>query len=64
MSDADRIVSLRAKETEQGYDYEKQERSGFTKRESFFQNMRIPRQNWDDIHVDYIYYPLREKYNL
>ena len=64
MSDADRIISLRAKETEQGYDYEKQERSGFTNRDSFFQYMSIYRQIWDDIHVDYIYYPLREKYNL
>lgn len=64
MSDADRIVSLRCKEKEQGFDYARQERSSLTKRDSFFQNMRIPRQNWDDIHVDYIFYPLREKYNL
>lgn len=64
MSDADRIFSLRTKEKEQGYDYAKQERSGLTKRDSFFQNMRIPRQNWNDIRVDYIYYPLKEKYNL
>ena len=64
MSDADMILSLRDKEKEQGYDYSRQERSGLTKRDNFFQNMRIPRQNWDDIHVDYIYYPLKEKYNL
>ncbi len=64
MSDADRILSLRDKENEQGYDYSRQEKSGLTKRDSFFQNMRIPRQNWNDIHVDYIYYPLKEKYNL
>lgn len=64
MSDADRIFSLRTKEKEQGYDYARQERSGLTKRDSFFQNMRIPRQNWNDIRVDYIYYPLKEKYNL
>lgn len=64
MSDADRILSLRDKENEQGYDYSRQERSGLTKRDSFFQNMRIPRQNWNDIRVDYIYYPLKEKYNL
>lgn len=64
MSDADKIISLRNKETEQGFDYTRQERSGLTKRDSFFKNMRIPKQNWDDIHVDYIYYPLREKYNL
>lgn len=64
MSDADRILSLQDKEKEQGYDYARQERSGLTKRDSFFQNMRIPRQNWNDIHVDYIYYPLKEKYNL
>ena len=61
MSDADRILSLRDKENEQGYDYSRQERSGLTKRDSFFQNMRIPRQNWNDIRVDYIYYPLKEK---
>ncbi len=64
MSDADKIISLRNKELEQGYDYSRQEKSGLTKRDSFFQNMRIPRQNWNDIHVDYIYYPLKEKYNL
>jgi len=58
------IIHLQDKENEQGYDYSKQERSGLTKRDSFFQNMRIPRQNWNDIHVDYIYYPLKEKYNL
>jgi len=64
MSDADRILSLRGKEKEQSYDYTRQERSRLTKRDSFFQNMRIPRQNWNDIRVDYIYYPLKEKYNL
>ena len=64
MSDADRIHFLCDKEKEYGFDYARQERSGLTKRDSFFQNMRIPRQKWDDIHVDYIYYPLREKYNL
>lgn len=65
MSDADNLISLRNKENEQGYDYVCQEKTGLTKRETFFQNMKIPRQYWDDyIHVDYIYYPLREKYNL
>ncbi len=64
MSDADRIISLCNKENEQGFDYTRQERSGLAKRDSFFQNMKIPKQNWEDIHVDYIYYPLREKYNL
>ena len=64
MSDADRIVSLREKEMEQGFDYSRCEKQPLTKRECFFQNMRIPWQNWDDIHVDYIYYPLRKKYNL
>ncbi len=64
MSDADRIISLREKEMEQGFDYSRCEKQPLTKRECFFQNMRIPRQNWDDIHVDYIYYPLRKKYNL
>lgn len=64
MSDADRIICLRNKENEQGFDYARQEKSGLTIRNSIFQNMRIPRQNWDDIHVDYIYYPIREKYNL
>lgn len=64
MSDADEIISLREREKEQGFDFIRQESSDLTKRDSFFQNMKIPRQNWDDIHVDYIYYPLREKYNL
>jgi len=64
MTDSNRIADLCRKENEHGFDYVSQERSGFTKRDSFFKNMNIPRQNWDDIHVDYIYYPLREKYNL
>lgn len=64
MSDADGILSLRGKENEQGFDYTRQEKPGLTKRDSFFHSMGIPRQNWEDIHVDYIYYPLREKYNL
>lgn len=64
MSDADKIALLCSQENEHGFDYARQERSGLTKRENFFQNMRIPKQNWDDIHVDYIYYPLKEKYNL
>lgn len=64
MSDADRIISLCEKENERGFDYSRYEKINLTKRECFFQNMRIPIQNWDDIHVDYIYYPLREKYNL
>lgn len=64
MSDADRIMELKTNEIQQGYDYAKQEKSGHTKRDGFFQNMKIPRQNWNDIQVDYIYYPLREKYNL
>lgn len=64
MSDADRIASLCKKENEHGFDYVNQEKSELTKRNSFFKNMNIPRQNWNDIQVDYIYYPLREKYNL
>lgn len=64
MADADSILSLRSKESEQGFDYARQEKSSLTKRDCFFQNMGIPRQYWENIHVDYIYYPLREKYNL
>ena len=64
MADADRIISLRNNEAEQGYDYSRQEKSGLTKRDGFFQNMRIPRQYWEHIQVDYIYYPLKEKYNI
>ena len=64
MSDSERIDSLCKKENEHGFDYTRQEKSELTKRDSFFKNMNIPRQYWDDIHVDYIYYPLREKYNI
>lgn len=64
MSDADRIASLCDKENEHSFDYARQEQTALTRRNSFFQNMNIPRQNWKDIHVDYIYYPLKEKYNL
>lgn len=64
MSDIDRIISLRSAEKETGYDYEKMEKSNCCKRDSFFQNMHIRKQYWEYIQVDYIYYPLREKYNL
>lgn len=64
MADADRISYLCAKENEHGFDHVRQEQTGLTRRNSFFKNMDIPRQNWDDIQVDYICYPLREKYNL
>lgn len=64
MADAEGIMELRAKETQQGFDYARQESSGLSKRASFFQNMGVPKQYWEDIQVDYIYYPLREKYGL
>lgn len=64
MSDYDRIISLRYSETEQGFDYNKQEKTGYTKRDSFFKNLNVPLQYWNHIQVDYIYYPLKEKYNL
>lgn len=64
MSDYDRIITLRCNETEQGYDYNRQEKTGCNKRDSFFRNMHIPQQYWDCIQVDYIFYPLKEKYSL
>jgi len=64
MTDFDRLISLRNNETKQGYDYNKQEKAGCTKRNSFFKNLNVPQQYWDYIQVDYIYYPLKEKYNL
>lgn len=64
MSDADNILLLREKETAQGFDYGRQEKTGLTRRDCFFQNMGIPKQYWEDIQVDYIHCPLREKYNL
>lgn len=64
MADANKITFLRNKETEIGFNYEKQERSGCTKRDTYFQNMKIPKQRWEDIQADYIYYPLKEKYSL
>lgn len=64
MSDADSLISLRNREMETGYDSILQEKTGYNKRNSFFKNMRIPEQYWENIQVDYIYYPLREKYNL
>ncbi len=64
ISDYDRLISLRTGELEQGFDYNRQEKTGCTKRDSFFKNLNIPQQYWDYIQVDYIYYPLREKYNL
>ena len=43
MADANKITFLRNKETEIGFNYEKQERSGCTKRDTYFQNMKIPK---------------------
>lgn len=64
LSDAERLLFLRKQEKEPGFDYAIQERTNLTKRDCFFQNMRIPKQYWQDIQVDYIYYPLKEKYHL
>ena len=64
MSDADNMAALGAKETEPGFDYNRQESSDYNKRDTFFKNMKIPRQYWDYITVDYIFYPLRERYHL
>ncbi len=64
MCDADNMYALHAKESESGFDYTRQENSHYNKRDTFFKNMKIPRQYWDYIAVDYICYPLREKYHL
>jgi len=64
MSYYDNLLTLREKENEQGYDYKKQEKIGYNKRDTFFYNYNVPKQYWDNICVDYFYYPLREKYNL
>lgn len=64
MSDANNLIYLKQKETETGFNYNTQEQTGYNKRDSFFYNMNIPKQYWDYIQVNYIYYPLREKYSL
>lgn len=64
MSDYDRLISLRTNEVEQGFDYNKQVKTGCSKRDSFFKNLNVPCQYWESIQVDYIFYPLKEKYNL
>ena len=64
LSDNERLYSLENKEYENGFDYDRQESSGLSKRNTFFKNFNVPKQYWDYIQVDYIYYPLREKYNL
>ena len=64
ISDYQNKLSLEAKEKERGFDYNTQELKSVNKRDAFFQNYKIPRQYWDYISVDYIYYPLRERYNL
>lgn len=64
MADTDRIISLKNNEIKQRFDYVRQETASCNKRNNFFQNMHIPQQYWEHIQVDYIYYPLKEKYNL
>lgn len=58
------MAALGTKETESGFDYNRQESSDCNKRDTFFKNMKIPRQYWNYITVDYIFYPLRERYHL
>lgn len=64
LSDDENLSSLKAKEYERGFDYNTQEPSGLNKRNTFFKNYGVPKQYWEYIEVNYIYYPLREKYNL
>lgn len=64
LCDYDRLISLRTNELEQGFDYNRQEKTGYSKRDSFFKNLNVPQKYWDYIQVDYVYYPLKEKYNL
>ena len=64
MSDENNIIYLKNKESEHYFDYVTQEKKDYNKRNSFFKNYRIPKQYWENISVKYIFYPLREKYNL
>ena len=64
MSDENNIIYLKNKESELYFDYVTQEKKDYNKRNSFFKNYRIPKQYWENISVKYIFYPLREKYNL
>lgn len=64
MKDLDKIKKLLDQESQQGYDFKKQEHHNINKKLLIFQNMKVPKQYWEDITVDYIYFPLEEKYNL
>lgn len=64
MSNENNIIYLKNKESELYFDYVTQEKKDYNKRNSFFKNYRIPKQYWENISVKYIFYPLREKYNL
>jgi hypothetical protein len=64
MSDMVELNKLEENQYKDGYDYYTQERTGFNKRDSVFQNYKVPRQYWQNIKVNYTYFPLREKYNV
>lgn len=64
ISDMSSLESLEKKEKENAYNYDIQEKSEFNKRDNYFKNLDVPEEYWEYINVKYIYYPLREKYNI
>lgn len=64
MCDLNNLEDLKIKESQPGYNYSNQEPSSVSKKLTFFKNMNIPQQYWDYIKVEYVYFPLKEKYNL
>lgn len=64
MCDLNNLEDLKIKESQPGYNYYNQEPSSVSKKLTFFKNMNIPQQYWHYIKVEYVYFPLKEKYNL
>jgi hypothetical protein len=64
MSDIGSLERLKEKENEDGFDYITQRHTGLNKRDTIFKNYKVPRQYWENIKVNYVYYPLREMYNV
>jgi hypothetical protein len=64
MSDISNINDLKEKEYDEGYNYDAQEYTGLNKKDTIFKNYNVPRQYWQNIKVNYVYFPLREMYNV
>lgn len=58
----EQIKAMKQREKECSYDSDYSQRT--LRKEFYFQKYQLPKQYWENISVEYIYYPLIEKYTL